>query len=175
MLKTPGWLQADYLSILLDLFPSSSSFPPLLGSRQTRSRSSPPRGHLAHPPRGHVPAISLASFSLLLTPFFLASSRLSIKTIVFLTGRAAFQTCGTQENKPSFLRKCQTQGLCGREGSGPPPSEWSKRRTERCPGEPITLQLEARLRDGRASWRQQSLAMLGYLGSRMPHAANIRI
>lgn len=105
MLKTPGWLQADYLSILLDLFPSSSSFPPLLGSRQTRSRSSPPRGHLAHPPRGHVPAISLASFSLLLTPFFLASSRLSIKTIVFLTGRAAFQTCGTQENKPSLTQQ----------------------------------------------------------------------
>lgn len=117
----------DYLSILLDLFPTSSSFPPLLGSRQTRSS---PRGHLTRPPRGYVPAISLASFSLLLAPFFLASFCLSRKTIHCLPNRKSCipDLWHTREQAP-LSQEVSNPGIVWETRSGPPPSEWSKRRT----------------------------------------------
>lgn len=100
-----------------------SSSPPLLYSRQTPPS---PRDTLLNPLQRSGPTISLASKAcmlLLAVQIFLpCNPSLPIRTIVFLTGRAAFQSCGTQGNKPRFLRKCQNQGLFGRQRPGPPPS-----------------------------------------------------
>lgn len=56
--------------------------------------------------------------------FFLASPSLPIKTMVFLTGRAAFQICGTQGGQFG-TQEVSNPGTVGERRTGSPPPRWS--------------------------------------------------
>ena len=129
---------------------TSCSLPPPHTSALLQAHNPSPRDTSLNPLQGSGPATSLASKAgmLLLTVqiFLPCNPSLPIRTIVLLTGRAAFQSCGALGNNPCFLRKRQKQGLFGdKDLDHLPPHEASP---ENCLGWPIILQLEALLHDG---------------------------
>lgn len=163
VLQTPGWLPR------LPFYPPGSvpRFLLLPTSAGLQADTIQPSGTPDSPTEGYVPAISLTSFSLLLAPFFLASFCLSRKTIHCLPNRkSCIPDLWHTREQAQLSQEVSNPGIVWETRSGPPPSEWSKRRT-------LPRRAHHSLRDGRSLWRQQSLAMLSYLGSRMPHAANI--